>query len=152
MTSSQKILLVDDDREIVRGASLRLQAAGYGTVSAGDGLDGVVVAVDQRPDAIVLDVRMPRMDGLSALRELKRRDATKDIPVVMLSASLVDQKQALEGGARFFVRKPYQGQELVAAIQEAMAEAIKSHAGLPQAGGQDNASSDERPEPLESRP
>ena len=132
MGDPQRVLLVDDDREIVRGASLRLKAAGFGTLFAHDGGAGVAAAVAHKPDAIVLDVRMPRMDGLAALRELRRREATKNIPIIMLSASLVDQKQSLEEGARFFVRKPYQGEELVAAVRKAMEDPRSPETGAGQ--------------------
>jgi CheY-like chemotaxis protein len=149
MTNAKNILLVDDDREILRGASMRLKAAGYRTLSAQDGRDGVIAAIDHHPDAIVLDVRMPRMDGLSALRELRQREATRHIPVVMLSASLIDQKEALEGGARFFVRKPYQGQELIAAVQTAMDEANNPRGPSRAPQPERPASSSHRNQPLE---
>jgi DNA-binding response OmpR family regulator len=111
---------VDDDCEIVTAATLRLQAAGYRTRTAYDGESGVALAAECRPDAILLDVRMPRKDGLIALRELKQRDDTKDIPVVMLSASIVDQHAALDAGARFFLKKPYCGDTLVQAVISAL--------------------------------
>ncbi len=122
MTATQKVLLVDDDRDIILGASLRLRAAGYDTITAFDGQQGIEAALDERPDAIVLDVRMPRMDGMAALAMLHSCETTKDIPIVMLSASLVDQQAALDGGARFFLTKPYQGKTLVAAVESALIE------------------------------
>jgi CheY-like chemotaxis protein len=123
MPAANRILLVDDDRDVLLGATLRLGAAGYETMVAHDGEEGVAAAMKNRPDAIVLDVRMPKMDGLSALAKLRERAETKHIPIVMLSASLVDQQAALDAGARFFLSKPYQGKTLLAAIQSAMAEA-----------------------------
>ena len=116
----QRILLVDDDQDVVRGARIRLRASGYDVIEANDGLEGVTTAVREQPDAILLDVRMPKMNGLDALDELHAREATKDIPVVMLSASVVDQQRALDAGAQFFIRKPYQGDFLVAALQSAL--------------------------------
>jgi CheY-like chemotaxis protein len=120
MPESATVLMVDDDREIVRGACLRLQAAGYRMLTAGDGEAGIVAAIVNHPDVILLDVRLPRRDGLSALSHLKRQPETKDIPVVMLSASVVDQQAALDAGARFFLRKPYRGDILVQAIGTAL--------------------------------
>ena len=64
---------------------------------------------------------MPRKDGLAALSYLKRRSDTKDIPVIMLSASIVDQEAGLNAGARFFIRKPYSGAKLVQAVRTAIA-------------------------------
>ena len=120
MTDPVTVLMVDDDDEIVRAACLRLRAAGYHTLMAGDGEAGVAVAVANQPDAIVLDVRLPRLDGLSALADLKRRPETKHIPVIVLSASVVDQQAALDAGARFFLRKPYRGDMLVEAVRTAL--------------------------------
>jgi CheY-like chemotaxis protein len=114
------VLVVDDDHEIVMAATLRLRAAGYRTQIAYDGESGVALAAKCQPNVIVLDVRMPRMDGLTALGKLKGRRDTKDIPVVMLSASVVDQQAALNAGARFFLKKPYRGETLVQAVAAAL--------------------------------
>ena len=122
MNGKPTILVVDDDRAILKGAHLRLRACGFETIEAHDGGEGVASALKDRPDAIVMDVRMPRMDGLTALNELQDNDATREIPVVMLSASLIDQQQALDAGARFFVSKPYDGKDLVGAVQTAIRE------------------------------
>ncbi len=100
-------------------AELRLKSAGYHTSVASDGDEGVRKAIEDKPDAIVMDVRMPKKDGMAALIELKEMEQTKCIPVVMLSASIVDQQRALDAGARFFLTKPYQGQDLVASVSAA---------------------------------
>ena len=120
MPEQLTVLVVDDDSEIVAAATLRLQAAGYLTRSARDGKTGVALAAEYQPNAILLDVRMLPMDGLTALKELKKRDETKHIPVVMLSASIVDQQAALEAGARFFLKKPYLGDTLLRAVASAL--------------------------------
>jgi DNA-binding response OmpR family regulator len=120
MPDRATVLMVDDDREIVRGACLRLQAAGYRMLTAGDAETGIAAAVANHPDAILMDVRLPHRDGLSALSDLKRRPETNQIPVVMLSASVVDQQAALDAGARFFLRKPYRGEMLVQAVSTAL--------------------------------
>ena len=124
MPEKRRVLLVDDDREIVRGVSIRLRAAGYEILTAHDGQAGVTTAMEHRPDAIVLDVRMPVMDGLTALAILKVHEETKAIPVVILSASVVDQgkAKALELGARYFLEKPYDAKTLVEAVEAAIAE------------------------------
>ena len=121
MPERATVLMIDDDREIVQGACLRLRAAGYRLLTAGDAESGIAAAIDNLPDTILLDVRLPRRDGLSALSELKRRPETKHIPVVMLSASIVDQQAALDAGAKFFLRKPYRGDILVQAVETALA-------------------------------
>jgi DNA-binding response OmpR family regulator len=123
MTPRPKVLVIDDDRDVVRGVSLRLRAAGYETLAAYDGHQGVAAAKESRPDVIVLDVRMPHLDGLGVLNQLRNCNATQEIPVVMVSASLVDQHAALDSGARFFLAKPYQSKTLLAAIGTAMKSA-----------------------------
>jgi CheY-like chemotaxis protein len=116
------VLLVEDDHDVALGASLRLRSAGYQTLIAHDGREGVSVARKACPTAIVLDVRMPRMNGLVALEKLQHDDRTKHIPIVMLSASLVDQQRALDAGARYFLTKPYQSTTLLTAVERAISE------------------------------
>jgi CheY-like chemotaxis protein len=122
MQFNKTVLVVDDDADIRMGARTRLELAGYGTLMAIDGVDGVDQATRSHPDAVLLDVRMPRMDGLTALAELRSRSDTRHIPVVMISASLSDEKAALQGGASYFVRKPYLGRSLLAAVGAAVAQ------------------------------
>ncbi len=121
---SKRVLLVDDEPEVRHGAKLWLSAAGYQTSEARDGEQAIAAAVHDKPDAIVLDVRMPQTDGFTAMSELLRRKDTKHIPIIMLSASLVDQQRALDAGARFFLTKPYAGDKLVAAVNAAV---LNSH-------------------------
>lgn len=116
------VLLVEDDHDVALGASLRLRSAGYQTLIAHDGHEGITVAREARPTVIVLDVRMPRMNGLVALGKLRRDERTKDIPIVMLSASVVDQQAALDAGARYFLTKPYQPTTLLTAVERAISE------------------------------
>jgi CheY-like chemotaxis protein len=121
MSEARTVLVVDDDEEIVRAACMRLRAAGYMALEANDGPSGVAAAVANHPDLILLDVRMPKKNGLEVLSELKHRPDTKHIPVVLLSASIVDQEAGLDAGARFFIRKPYSGATLMQAVRTALA-------------------------------
>jgi two-component system response regulator FitH len=120
MATSGRVLVVDDDRDIVESVSIRLTGAGYEILVAFDGQQGVAMATSCKPDAIVLDVRMPKMDGMTALAKLKQHPATQDIPVVVLSASMCDQQAALLAGASFFVLKPYVPNDLLAALDSAL--------------------------------
>jgi DNA-binding response OmpR family regulator len=120
MPEQRTVLMIDDNHEIGKAAVLRLRAAGYRTLLACDGESGVALAVEGHPDVILLDVRMPRKDGLTALGELKNRTDTSHIPVVMLSASLVDRQAALDAGARYFLSKPYSGNTLVHAVNSVL--------------------------------
>jgi CheY-like chemotaxis protein len=117
---SYPVLVVDDDHDIVSGVGIRLRAAGYKTLAAYDGQQGVAAAIRYAPDVILLDVRMPTMDGLAALGKLKETPSTRDIPVVMLSASLMDQQKALDAGALFFIQKPYSPENLLAVLDTAI--------------------------------
>ena len=122
MSDRKTVLVIDDEREIAQVACIRLKCAGYQTLTATDGEAGVAKAAQAQPDAILLDVRMPRMDGLTALSQLRTRSDTRHIPVVMLSASLIDKPAALDAGARFFLTKPYDAPTLVAAVTTAIEE------------------------------
>jgi CheY-like chemotaxis protein len=116
----KKVLIVEDDAQIVTGTKLRLESAGYETCSAADGDAGVIAAHEEHPDLVLMDVSMPRLNGLDALARLRADRSTAGIPVVMLSASMPDQRRALDAGARFFVRKPYTSDELIIAVERAM--------------------------------
>jgi two-component system phosphate regulon response regulator PhoB len=98
-----------------------LNSAGFQVISASDGVEGLDVTRSRKPDAIVLDVRMPKMDGLTMLKELRTESGIKQTPVVMLSASIRDQHDALQAGANYFVRKPYDAAEVLSAIESSIA-------------------------------
>lgn len=116
----KRILLVDDDSDILHATKLRMSVAGFDTLTANDGLEAVTSAMEDQPDAIVMDIRMPHKDGLTVLDELKKEFETRQIPIVMLSASLVDKERALDTGASFFLTKPYEGRELIEAVNVAI--------------------------------
>ena len=120
MSVAARVLVVDDDTDIRFGICTRLKMAGYETLIACDGEEAVTTATEQLPDAVLMDVRMPRKDGLTALAELHRRPSTSHIPVVIVSASLSDEKRALNAGACYFLRKPYRGQNLLSALECAL--------------------------------
>jgi CheY-like chemotaxis protein len=120
MNETKTVLFADDEEDICRGARLWLTHAGFRAHLVRDGAQAVAAAQSLRPDAIVLDVRMPNKDGLTALCELHQRADTRDIPVIMLSASLRDQQATLDAGARFFLTKPYEPKALVAAVEAAI--------------------------------
>jgi len=114
------ILIVDDDRDVRLGTRLRLQAGGYRTLEAENGQQGIEMAIEHGPNAILLDVRMPKMDGLTALKLMQNNEITKQTPIIMLSASHVDQTEALDSGARFFLTKPYEGSQMLEAVSAAL--------------------------------
>lgn len=120
----RRILVVDDELEVVDAIESRLRADGFDVATAHDGLTGLKAARQMQPDAILLDVRMPQLDGLAVLRQLKSESATAATPVVVLSASLHDRQTALDGGANFFIQKPYRSKPLIEALDSAMKKPI----------------------------
>ena len=124
MRDKPRVLIVDDDPEIVQAVSIRLGAAGYEVITAPDGEQGLEQALETRPDVIVMDILMPTMDGLTALALIHAHSATRSTPVVVLSACSSARSHALELGARYFLDKPYNAKTLLAAIESSMAEEV----------------------------
>ena len=112
-----RILIVDDEPEMVRGLEDNLRFEGYQTVAAPDGRRGLALALSEAPDLILLDVMMPGMSGWDLCRELRRRGL--DVPVIMLTArgEEVDRVLGLELGADDYVTKPFSLRELMARIR-----------------------------------
>ena len=105
--ATPRILLVDDDRSIVEALRLRLKLSGYEVETAHDGQQGLAVVGQRHVDLILLDIRMPVMDGLTMLAKLQEDESRRQIPVVIVSASHDDRGARLELGARYFIEKPY---------------------------------------------
>jgi len=122
MPTTKTVLFADDEEDICRGARIRLARAGFAAHFVHDGDQVLEAAIHHRPDAIVMDVRMPRRNGLAALAELNARLETQGIPVIILSASLRDRQAALDAGARFFLTKPYDSKSLIAAVTAAIGQ------------------------------
>ncbi len=126
-----RVLLVDDDRTIIQALAVRLRALGYDVLTAFDGNSGLALALREQPDAVVLDIRMPGLDGLTVLDRLRDHSATRDLPVIMLSASIVNEHEALDRGASFFLQKPYDAAALIAALQAAIQNRTGARRCLP---------------------
>jgi DNA-binding response OmpR family regulator len=109
------VLVVDDDPVIVRLLEVNFQMEGFIVVTAADGVEGLEQARASKPDVIISDVMMPRMDGLQLVTELKADAATASIPVVLLSAKAQadDVRNGLGAGADDYVTKPFEPQDLV---------------------------------------
>ena len=113
---SEKILVVDDDREIVGAIALLLEAEGYEVLRAYDGMEALDRAVDPELRLILMDVMMPRLDGLSAVLRIRER---RNLPILILSAKSEDTDKVLglSMGADDYVAKPFHPQELVARVK-----------------------------------
>jgi len=129
----RRLLIVDDEREIVRSLTMRLEAEGYQVDSAGNGEDGLKMAFEKRPDAIILDSRMPGTDGLATLARLRERKETRETPVVVLSACTRDQQRALDLGARYYLQKPCDSKTLLAALKSALSQELLPEACIHEA-------------------
>jgi len=110
-----KILVVDDENYILHILDFSLGAEGYEVITAEDGEEAVRKCRDEKPDLVVLDVMMPKMDGFEACRTIKRDPETADTPVILLSAKSrdIDQKQGYEAGADDYITKPFSPGRLV---------------------------------------
>ena len=114
----EKILIVEDDKDMCRLVEYNLGKAQYRTISAVDGEQGLNKALKELPDLIILDIMLPKMDGLEVCRALKRDSKTSSIPILMLTAKAeeVDKIVGLEMGADDYVTKPFSPRELVARV------------------------------------
>jgi PleD family two-component response regulator len=114
-----RILVVDDAEENVAILEARLQANHYKTFSAFDGLDALEKVEEERPDLILLDVMMPKMDGFEVCQRIKANEETQMIPVIMVTAKtdVEDIARGFEVGADDYLTKPYQQMELMARVR-----------------------------------
>jgi CheY-like chemotaxis protein len=106
----RRILIIDDEEDIRQVAALSLETvAGWEVVMANSGAQGLARAVDYQPDAILLDVMMPGMDGPSTFRELRKNPATARIPVLLLTAKVqsTDQRRFADLGVEAVLFKPF---------------------------------------------
>ncbi|MBI5838226.1 MAG: response regulator [Candidatus Eisenbacteria bacterium] len=113
-----KILVVDDEVYIVHILDFSLGMEGYEVVTALNGEEALAKAAEHKPDLVVLDIMMPRMDGYETCKRLKSDDSTRNIPVILLSAKgrNVDQKMGFEVGADDYITKPFSPRKLVERI------------------------------------
>jgi two-component system alkaline phosphatase synthesis response regulator PhoP len=125
-----KILVVDDERKIVELIRLYLEKDGYRVLVATDGLDGLDLARQKRPDLILLDLMLPGMDGLDICRILQ---AESDVPIIMLTARTTDEDKliGLELGADDYVTKPFNPREVVARVRAVLRRVGKEAARGP---------------------
>lgn len=112
------ILIVEDDPNSMTLTKDLLKISGYVTAQAVDGQQGIDVAKSVKPDLILMDIMMPKMDGYTACHEIKANPETKNIPIVMLTAVgyELNKKLAQNVGAEGYITKPFSRQELMDAI------------------------------------
>jgi CheY-like chemotaxis protein len=116
---SNQVLVVDDDPLMHRLFKHHFERAGYQLLSATNGREALDIAAREHPGLIVMDVMMPEVDGLAALRELKKADDTKTIPVIVITANPlpVVSKESGNAGGAVFMTKPFSPAQLLKEIQ-----------------------------------
>ena len=117
--SRGKVLVVDDEEYIQHILNFSFGAEGYDVVTAADGEEGIKKAKSEKPDIIVLDIMMPKMDGYEACKRLKTDPNTKGIPVILLTAKgrEVDRKLGSQAGADDYVVKPFSPGRLIERVE-----------------------------------
>ncbi len=115
-----RILVAEDEKDIRELIAFTLRFAGFDVLLATNGAEAVEVAEAERPDLVILDVRMPRMSGYEACRRLKENPQTASLPVVFLSAKGQDSEiqQGLESGAEEYILKPFAPDELIQQVRD----------------------------------
>lgn len=116
---SKNILVVDDDREIVRAIALNLESEGYTVYKAYDGMEALDITMTKDIHLIIIDVMMPKMDGLSAMMKIREK---KNLPIIVLSAKSENSDKiiGLSMGADDYVTKPFNPMELMARVKSQM--------------------------------
>jgi len=120
------ILVAEDERDIRELINFMLMFAGHTVTLAANGAEAVEMAAQARPDLILMDVRMPRMSGYEACRQIKSSDQLKDVPLVFLSAKGQDDEiqSGLDAGAVAYILKPFTPEELL----QQVADIVQQHA------------------------
>lgn len=127
--AGKRILIVEDERQLREMTAFGLRRAGYLVAEAGDCEAARAAIADAQPDLVLLDWMLPDMSGLEFVRALKRADATRDLPVIMLTARAEedDKVLGLGSGADDYITKPFSSRELLARI-EAVLRRVAGHA------------------------
>jgi len=113
------VLVADDEEDIRSLVAFRLRRAGYEVITAADGEEALLLATTRLPDLVVLDMMMPKATGLEVTRSMREHEATKVIPVILLTARAQegDVMSGFEAGADDYVKKPFSPQDLQARVQ-----------------------------------
>jgi len=120
----KKILVVDDEEGLRLTVTVRLKSAGYDVITAKDGVEGLEKARSLKPDLVLLDVMMPKIEGYDVCRLLKFDDRYKDIPVIIFSAKseAVDKLTGEKVGADGYITKPFTAEDLLEKVRALIGE------------------------------
>lgn len=133
MTKKPRILLVDDELSMVKIVGSRLKVEGFDVEIAMDGQEALIRARAERPDLIILDLRLPKVDGYDVCRILKRDADYQRIPIVMFTAKAQphEERLGMECGADAYIRKPFRAEELVETIRSLLLSSHSAGDGQP---------------------
>jgi CheY-like chemotaxis protein len=128
--ASKKVLVVDDEIHIVHVVTIKLRNNGYDVVTACNGAEAFEIACQERPDIIVTDYQMPIMSGMELVEKLRGIEATKDIPVILLTARsfAIEDNQREDLGISQCLSKPFSPKELLESIEDILYERINNEA------------------------
>ncbi|SKA08087.1 response regulator transcription factor [Selenihalanaerobacter shriftii] len=115
-----QILLVEDEKNIILATKMCLEGAGYDVLVVKDGLTAIDTAFNYKPDLILLDILIPKMNGYLVCEALRQDERTKKLPIVMLSAKAEEEdiKKAMKLGANDYLVKPFEPKELLSKIKD----------------------------------
>ena len=122
--TGEKVLVVEDDLDLVRGLNVRLRANGYNVVAATDGISAISMARKEEPDVILLDLGLPAGDGFTVMERLRLIIPIAHIPIIILTGKdpLGNEERAINAGAQAFLQKPVDNDVLLRAICKALGE------------------------------
>lgn len=124
--SKGTVLVIDDEKDVIELLHYNLTREGYDVIAAADGKSGLEIAIQHKPDLIMLDLMMPGMDGLEVCRQLRADSRTSAVPVIMLSAKAAetDRIVGLELGSDDYITKPFSPRELVARVKAVLRRTV----------------------------
>ena len=132
--SQERILIIEDERAVARGMEYALKAEGFTVLKAETGQKGIAMARDQSPHLILLDIRLPDINGFDVCRQLRTMGLRQPVLMVTARDEEVDRVLGLEIGADDYIVKPFSLRELVARVRAALRRAYGDLAGTPQTG------------------
>ena len=119
---SKKILFADDDVNLIEVLQLKFKSAGYDTVEAYDGEEALIKMRAEKPDLVVMDITMPKMNGYTLVREMKSDETLKRIPIIVLSGKDTMQDIFEIEGVETYLVKPFEFDDLLAKVKEKLGE------------------------------
>lgn len=126
----QRILIVEDEKDIADLIGFNLERAGFAVIKAHDGISGAKMAIQESPDLVILDLMLPGKDGFAVFKEIRRDARSRGIPVIMLTAraQTEDRIHGLEVGADDYLTKPFSPKELMLRVQAVLKRAHQAPA------------------------